>query len=62
MIWLLPPPTPPPTRPVSSTGDTQEDRKRDFLLTVEGVGFRGGAKSYDGKKAWSSITHSILSA
>ncbi len=35
-------------------------RKIDNLLTEEGVGGGEGAKSYDGEKAWSSITHSIL--
>jgi len=32
-------------------------RKRDILPTGEG----GGAVSYDGKRAWFSINHSILS-
>jgi hypothetical protein len=37
-------------------------RKRDNLLTGGGVeGMWGGAKSYDGDKAWYSINHSILS-
>jgi hypothetical protein len=37
-------------------------RKRDNVLKGEGEEGRGGAKSYDGEKAWSSIIHSILSA
>ncbi len=36
-------------------------RKRDNLLTGEGRGGGGGAKSHDGENAWSSINHSILS-
>ncbi len=36
-------------------------RYRDNLLTGEGEWGRGGAKSYDSKKAWSSINPSILS-
>jgi hypothetical protein len=34
-------------------------RKRDNLLTGDGGGGGGKAKSYDGKKAWSSINHSV---
>ncbi len=50
LLLLAPPPLP----SVSSTGDTQEE--------WEWEGGRGrGVKSYDGKKAWSSINHSILS-
>ncbi len=37
-------------------------RKGDNLPTGEGGGDGGGAKSYDGEKAWPSINHSILSA
>jgi hypothetical protein len=36
-------------------------RKRDNLLTREGEGAWGGAKSYDSEKAWTSINHSTLS-
>ncbi len=35
--------------------------RQSSLLTGEGEG-RGGAKSYDGENAWSSKSHSILSA
>ncbi len=34
--------------------------RQSSLLT--GKGGMGGAKSYDGEKAWSSVNHSILSA
>jgi hypothetical protein len=59
-------PLPPPSHPLpseSSTGDTQKDRQRnrENLLTGEGRG-GGRAKSYDGEKARSSITYSILSS
>ncbi len=37
MIWLLPHPLP----TVSSTGDTQKDRKRDNLLKGEGGAWGG---------------------
>ncbi len=36
-------------------------RKRDNLLTGEGEGGGGGAKSYDGEKAWYSKKHALLS-
>jgi hypothetical protein len=36
-------------------------RKRDKLLTGEGEGGGRGAKSYDRKKAWPFINHSMLS-
>jgi hypothetical protein len=62
MIWLLAHPFPPlPSE--SSTGDKQEDRERETSCWREGgEGWGGrGAESYDRKKAWSSINHSILS-
>ncbi len=43
--------------PVSSTDDNQEDRVSYTTCLQES----GGAKSYDRKKAWSSISHTILS-
>jgi hypothetical protein len=63
IIWLLSHPLP------HSAFDSRLDRrqiarlkKRDNLLTRGGRRRpRGGAKSYDGEKAWSSINHSILS-
>jgi hypothetical protein len=46
---------------VSSTDETHRRlRKRDKLLTVGGGGDGRGAESYDRKKAWYSINHSIL--
>jgi hypothetical protein len=57
MIWLLPPPGSKLYR--SHTGKL---RKKYYLL-IEGRGRGwGGAKSYDGEKAWSSTNHAILSA
>jgi hypothetical protein len=32
------------------------------LIGEGGKGYRGGTKSYDSEKAWSSINHSILCA
>jgi hypothetical protein len=62
MIRLLAHPFPPRPVSTSSTSDTQEDRKRYNLMT--GGEEEGGreAESYDWKKAWSSINHSIFSA
>jgi hypothetical protein len=50
MIWLLTHLLP-PLPSVSSTGDTGRLRKRDKLLTGEGVGGGRGAKSYDRKES-----------
>ncbi len=55
-----PPIHPPPLPSGSSAGDTQEDWERETTCWRERGGC-GGAKSYDGEKAWSSINHSILS-
>jgi hypothetical protein len=58
MIWLLlhslPPPPPPPPVGMSSTGDTQEDKKERQLADVEGEEGGGG-------RPWSSISRSLLS-
>ncbi len=35
--------------------------RRSSLLTGEEEGIGGGAKSYDGEKAWTTLTYSILS-
>jgi hypothetical protein len=61
---LTPPPPPPPLLSVSST-DPLEKTKKDRQLADGRVGRRGGvgggAKSYDGEKAGSSVNHSIHS-
>jgi hypothetical protein len=51
--------SPTPLSSFRSTGPTGRLRTRDNLLMEKGGG--GGAKSYVGKKAWSSINRSILS-
>ncbi len=65
VVWLGSSPTPfPPITSVSSNSDTQEDWERETTCSGEtGLGGEGGgwAKSYDSKKAWSSINHSMLS-
>jgi hypothetical protein len=66
MIWLLPHLAPSLLlSPVSKPDRRHRGRLiyiyTDNLLTVEGEGGGAGAKSYDSKKAWSSINHSILS-
>jgi hypothetical protein len=58
MIWLAPPPTPFHVSKLSLFLRLPVCR-RSSLLTEEGM--RGGAKSYDGEKAWSFINHLILS-
>ncbi len=56
------PPPPPPLQSISLTSDTQEDWERETTYWQErGKGGGRGAESDDGKKAWSSINHSILS-
>ncbi len=58
IVWFGSSPTPSlPSK--SSTGDTQEDWKRETTADGRWGGGRG-AKSYDGEKAWSSINNSIL--
>jgi hypothetical protein len=66
MIRLFPPHPPPPPPPPPPSHISKLDRRhigklRENLLTGEEVG-GVGAKSYDGEKAWSAITHLILSA
>jgi hypothetical protein len=58
MIWLLPHPLPSPFPAASCLSFSV------FLCVARerGEWGVGGAKSYDGEKAWSSIDHSILSA
>ncbi len=54
MICLLP-----PASPVSLTDDTQEDWERETTCWREREGGGGGAKSYDGEEAWSSLYYSF---
>jgi hypothetical protein len=56
-------PPPPQSPPVSQLDrrHTERLRKRENLLTGEGVGAGGGAKSYDNEKSWSYINHSTES-
>ncbi len=62
VVWFGSYPTPP--SPVSKLDrrHTGRRRKRDNLLSERGREGGGGAKSFDGEKAWSSINHSILFA
>ncbi len=60
---LAPPSHPLPS--VSPIGDTQEDCERELTRWRVwegggGVDGGGGAKSYNGEKAWSFISHSLL--
>jgi hypothetical protein len=58
---LAPLPTLSPLPSVSWTGDAQEDWERETTCCREMGEWDGrGAESYDRKKAWSSINHSIL--
>jgi hypothetical protein len=51
----------PPLPSVSSTEGTEEDWERETARRRErGMGW-GRSQSFDGKKAWSSINHSIFS-
>jgi hypothetical protein len=60
VIWLLAH----PLSSVSSNDDTQEDLEEKITCSrSHGRGWKGGGRgdeSYDLKKAWSSINHSIL--
>jgi len=59
--YHLAPPPPPPCLSRRHTGRLRK-KKRDNLLMGEEEGWGcGGAKSYDGGKAWPSINHSKLS-
>jgi hypothetical protein len=65
MIWLLAHPTTPHPSAVSKLYLTHEKTEKDRHISgwKEGGGGAGkGAESYDRKKAWSSVKHSILSA
>ncbi len=64
LYYLAPPPPPPHFSHHYSKLDRRHTgrlRKRDSLLTGEGGGVGGGAKSYDSEKVWPSINHAILS-
>ncbi len=65
MIRLQVHPLPPSLQSVSSTGNTQEDWERETTCKRKRGGKGGGegrgAQSYDSKKAWPSINHSIPS-
>jgi hypothetical protein len=64
MVRLLAHPLPPPS-PVSKLDPrhTGRLRKRDNMLPGKREEWGGrGAESYDRKKAWPSINHSLLSA
>ncbi len=59
---LAPSPPPPPYQPVVSFSQSSCVSQAELTKRKgRGEGW-GGAKSYDGGKAWSSINHSILSA
>ncbi len=60
---LAPRPLPlsPPLPSVSSTSDSQESQCAQCSQEREGEGGGRGAESYDRKKDWSPINHSILS-
>ncbi len=56
LIWFIAHPLPPPPLPSESlTNDTQDEKERQLA-------HGRGARSFDRKKAWSSINRSILSA
>ncbi len=60
MIWLLPTPFPLPS--ISSTATHRKaEKERKLTDRREGGGSRGGAKSDDSEKAWSSTNQSVLS-
>ncbi len=63
VIWFGSFAAPPPPITVSKLDrrHTGRLRKRDNLLTGEGVGGGWGAESYNCQKTWSSVNHSILS-
>jgi hypothetical protein len=46
----------PPLPPISSTGDTQKEWKRDTTFDGGMGRLQGRAKKYDGEKAWSTMT------
>ncbi len=63
VVWFgsFPTTPPPPPRTVSKLSLFITVCRRSSLLKGEEGGGVGGAKSYEGEKAWFSINHSILS-
>jgi hypothetical protein len=61
MIWLLLDPLPLPVSKLDRQHAGRRRKRDNFLMGGDGGRGRGGAKSYDHKKAWSSISHQILS-
>jgi hypothetical protein len=63
MIWLHAYPLLPPLPSVSRlAAHRKTEKERQHLSAWRGRGGGQGAKSFDRKKAWSSINHLILSA
>jgi hypothetical protein len=51
----------PLTPSVAQPATHSKNEKERQLADEKGAGFGGGARSYDGQKAWSSFYHLILS-
>jgi hypothetical protein len=62
MIWLLPHPLPLPRQQSVSLSQSSFLSQVESILTEEGGWGGGGAKSFDGEKALSSIKYSLFSA
>ncbi len=54
-------PPPLPAHLITSVSSTSVTHSKNESQLADGIGDGGGAKAYDGEKAWSSINHSILS-
>jgi hypothetical protein len=54
-------PRPPPSPVSKLDGDTNTEKERQLAEGRVGGGGEGRAESNDSEKAWSSISHSILS-
>jgi hypothetical protein len=61
MTWLTPPPPLPPVSKLDRATHRKTEKERQLADGLKGGGGNGGAKSYGGEKAWSSINHSIFS-
>ncbi len=57
VTWLLPH----PPNPFVSSTDVTPGKTEKYRQLAARRGGGGGAKSYDSEKAWSSISHPILS-